>query len=285
MGTLNVTVNNVAPEITGDLSNLHVNEGQAFVLSNTGGPTIHLGLGISDPGFDNPLNPTTPPTGNQFTETFSNVTVNWGDSNSDTLTVINRTSPQGGPTTAQFQATSHTYADNGDYIVTVTAFDDNGGQLTPQQFTIHVDNVTPTLAISGAADVNEGACLHAESVVVGSGRRHDHSVDDQLGRRRTGCGRQPGERDAYVSWTANNNYTISATATDEDGTFAAGNTVDVAVHNVEPTLTISGARGRQRRLALHAEPVVVRTRAPTRSLNGPSIGATAFRLCPATRRA
>ena len=37
------------------------------------------------------------------------------------------------------------------------------------------------------------------------------------------------------------NYTISATATDEDGTFNAGNTVAVTVNNVAPTLAISGA--------------------------------------------
>ena len=41
--------------------------------------------------------------------------------------------------------------------------------------------------------------------------------------------------------TARTSYTISATATDEDGTFAAGNTVAVTVNNVAPTLTISGA--------------------------------------------
>ena len=37
------------------------------------------------------------------------------------------------------------------------------------------------------------------------------------------------------------NYVITASATDEDGTFAAGSTVAVAVHNVAPTLAISGA--------------------------------------------
>ena len=42
--------------------------------------------------------------------------------------------------------------------------------------------------------------------------------------------------------TATASYTISATATDEDGTFAAGNTVAVTVHNVAPTLAISGGR-------------------------------------------
>src|SRR5207247_2516005 len=36
-------------------------------------------------------------------------------------------------------------------------------------------------------------------------------------------------------------YSISATATDEDGTFEAGNTVAVSVLNVAPTLALSGA--------------------------------------------
>src|SRR5262249_57082849 len=37
-----------------------------------------------------------------------------------------------------------------------------------------------------------------------------------------------------------NDYTIKATATDEDGTWAAGNTVSVHVNNVAPTLTLIG---------------------------------------------
>src|SRR5205823_2465906 len=89
-------------------------------------------------------------------ETFTNVTVNWGDLTSDTLSIVNRTSPVGGPTTALLQDTPHTYADNGDYIVTITAFDDNGGQFTPQQFTIHVDNVAPFVDLTGPTVVDEG---------------------------------------------------------------------------------------------------------------------------------
>src|SRR5206468_615721 len=38
-----------------------------------------------------------------------------------------------------------------------------------------------------------------------------------------------------------NDYTVSATAADEDGTFAAGNTLTVHVQNVAPTLTQGGA--------------------------------------------
>src|SRR5207253_32765 len=37
-----------------------------------------------------------------------------------------------------------------------------------------------------------------------------------------------------------NDYTVTATATDEDGTFAAGNSVAVHVSNVAPTLVLSG---------------------------------------------
>ena len=35
-----------------------------------------------------------------------------------------------------------------------------------------------------------------------------------------------------------NDYVISATATDEDGTWAAGNTIPIHVNNVPPTLTL-----------------------------------------------
>src|SRR5439155_8111112 len=38
-----------------------------------------------------------------------------------------------------------------------------------------------------------------------------------------------------------NAYAITATATDEDGTFAAANSVSVAVSNVAPAVSISGA--------------------------------------------
>ena len=42
----------------------------------------------------------------------------------------------------------------------------------------------------------------------------------------------------YADGTAS--YTISATATDEDGTYAAGNTVSVTVNNVAPTANAGG---------------------------------------------
>jgi hypothetical protein len=150
-----VTVENVAPSLTGNLGTLHVNEGTPFVLSNLGGGVFNLGLGITDPGFDNPA------AGTQ--ETFTGMTVDWGDgTTSDALMVTGRVSDLvDGPTTALLQHTPHVYADNGDYVVTITLTDDDGGQLVPQQIVIHVDNVAPTLTLTtDSFTVNEGSVMN-----------------------------------------------------------------------------------------------------------------------------
>ena len=106
--TFTVTVSNVAPSLT-DVSPANtVSEGQAFVLSNLGGPLPNMGVGLSDPGFDNLLNtnPLVPPAiGDPLRETFTGFTIDWGDGTADTpVTIVNRVS--GGPgtaTTARFQ--------------------------------------------------------------------------------------------------------------------------------------------------------------------------------------
>src|SRR4029079_15819614 len=150
-----VTVNTVAPSITGPVNSLVVDEGQAFVLSDLGGATKNLGLGLTDPGFDNPLNPNpaSPGIADPTHETFTGVTINWGDGTAtDALAIVNRSTDLiDGPPTALFQHTPHIYADDGDYTVTITASADNGGALTPQTITIHVNNVTPTLAVTSVA--------------------------------------------------------------------------------------------------------------------------------------
>ena len=51
---------------------MQVDEGEEFTLSD-------LGIGLSDPGFDNPLNPLP---GGELQETFTGLMIDWGDGTS-----------------------------------------------------------------------------------------------------------------------------------------------------------------------------------------------------------
>jgi PKD repeat protein len=160
--TFVVVVTNVAPSLTGT-SNQVVNEGQVITLGS-------LGVGLTDPGFDNPNNPTAPPSGLQFTEEFAAHTINWGDGTTDVLNIANLDSDElDGPTTASFTSLNqllnrmdHVYADNGTYTVTIRVADDNMGAFANASlfqsgtqgvdyvdltFVIEVRNVVPTVTL------------------------------------------------------------------------------------------------------------------------------------------
>jgi len=175
--TFTVTVSNVAPSLTDtNPADNTVAEGTAFVLSNLGGPLQNMGVGISDPGFDNPLNsnPHVPPAiGDQFAETFTGYMIDWGDGTASTpVTIVNRVSGSPGtPTTALFQHAPHTYADDGVYTVRIRLADDNmsgnfttgtnGVDFIDVEFQITVTNVNPTLAAPApsAISINENGSV------------------------------------------------------------------------------------------------------------------------------
>src|SRR5205823_7166939 len=76
------------------------------------------------------------------------VTVDWGDGSFATSFDVS--------TTGTIPAQDHTYADGpSDHTVTVTV--DDGTEHTSKTFSVHVNNVPPSIAISGAATVNEGS--------------------------------------------------------------------------------------------------------------------------------
>jgi hypothetical protein len=164
--TTSVNVANVPPTLAGTTS-LTVNEGSPLTLNG-------LGVHLEDVGFDNPANQTPPPFGDQFQETFTSYTIDWGDGTSDTpVNVVMRTSGGPGvPTTALFDHASHTYADNGVYTVRVRVADDNmsgnfttgtnGVDYVDLEFTITVANVAPTLAAPApsAANINENGSVN-----------------------------------------------------------------------------------------------------------------------------
>src|SRR4029078_9137354 len=105
---------------------------------------------------------------------------------------------------------------------------------------VRVHTVSRAWAISGAADVNEGSSytLNLSSLDPGTDTIASWSIN--WGDSTEVVSGNPASA-SHTYADGNNSYTISATATDEDGTFAAGNTIGVTVHDVAPTLAISGA--------------------------------------------
>ncbi len=198
--TVAVTVHNVAPTLAISGAS-DVNEGSSYTLN----------LSSSDPG----------------TDTISQWTINWGDGTQ----VVS-----GNPSSV-----SHTYADgDASRTISATATDEDGTSAAGNTVSVAVHNVAPTLAISGAADVNEGSSytLSLSSSDPGTDTITQWTINWGDGTQVV-SGNPSSVSHTYADGDAS--YTISATATDEDGTFAAGNTVAVAVHNVAPTLVISGA--------------------------------------------
>ena len=150
--TFQVQVNNVAPTLDGVEPIPRLDEGTAFTLND-------LGITLSDPGFDNLLNPLVLG-GSQ--ETFTALTVDWGDGTPvDPLNIVNRVDGSPGvATTAEFEHSPHTYADNGLYTVTITAADDDGGAIA-ETFQIEVHNVAPTLVLTSRdLEISESETLN-----------------------------------------------------------------------------------------------------------------------------
>src|SRR5213076_1845894 len=115
---LSVHVNNVPPSIAIS-GNASLNEGSPYSLT--------LGA-VTDPG----------------TDTVSSYIVHWGDGQSDTY------SSNG--------AKPHTYADGpSDHSISVDLVDEDGTFTNRgNPLSVHVNNVAPSIAISGNANVNEG---------------------------------------------------------------------------------------------------------------------------------
>ena len=255
-----VLVSNVDPTLVGVEPVPAINEGQAFTLAD-------LGVTLTDPGFDNPFNPLVVG-GSQ--ETFTSLTVDWGDGTPATaLDVVNRVN--GGPgvaTTAEFEHDAHTYADNGLYTVTITVGDDDDG-LVEQTLQIQVNNVAPTLVLTDRElEISEGDTLDLFDL----GTFSDPGFDNPLNTGDLSNGGEVTETFSYtIDWgdgtvetgvlpatvvngsvgvdtlgtlidshlyldnDADNLFTITVTLSDDDGGFVTEQII-VTVLNVDPNL-------------------------------------------------
>jgi hypothetical protein len=202
--TTQVEVNNVAPSITisGDAN---VNEGSTY--------TLNLGA-VTDLGAD----------------TVSSYVVHWGDSSSDTY--------------ATNGDKTHTYADGpNSYDITVDLIDEDGTfSDAANDLAVSVLNVAPSIAISGAPNVNEGSAYSLTLGAVtdpGTDAVSSYIVHWGDGNSNTYSSNVGAKSHTYADGP--NSYDITVDLIDEDGTFSdAANDLSVSVLNVAPSIAISG---------------------------------------------
>ena len=242
--SVDLTVKNVPPVLVVAPDQM-VFEGSLLDLSAMGAPP--LALFIDDGTLD--------------THT---VTVDWGDGSiADPLTLF-------GSAGSFAVGGTHTYADNGTYIVTVTVTDDDTGSDT-KSFSVMVENVPPTLTLpykDQMVMVNEGSELTLVDLgtITDPGFRNDalntdetftYSIDwgdgtvIDAGTATIDDGGGVGDLtdasfDGMHTYADNDTYTVTVRIADDDmtGNFATGvvgidfveQTFSVTVKNVNPTL-------------------------------------------------
>src|SRR5262249_7874286 len=133
--------------------------------------------------------------------------------------------------------------DDGTYSnIRVEVADGHGHVVTSSAATLVVNNTAPALTLSGAATTNKTAVytLSLASSDPGNDTISSWTINRGAGAEPQVVSGNPSSV-THVFSTPAASRTISATATDEDGTYSAGNTVSVAVTNIAtPVLTISG---------------------------------------------
>ncbi|MBX3400769.1 MAG: PKD domain-containing protein [Gemmataceae bacterium] len=227
--TLPITVTNVAPTLALATGNLVATEGATVSIATVGT--------FTDPGFS-------------LSETYS-YTIAWGDGAvSKGAATVDALGSIGVPTTGSF-GSSHAYADNGLYTVSVTIADSNGGTSTGT-FSIQVTNVAPTLtlAVPAVVTVSEGAQLSLPTLAnfsdpgFGLGETFTYSVNwgdgtssggkasvFQVGGPDSPSLGKFGEAHTYAK---NGDYGVTVSLTDKDGGTSTA-TFTVKAVNVAPT--------------------------------------------------
>jgi hypothetical protein len=206
-GSKPITVNDVPPTIvlTG---NTTVNEGSLYSLT--------LGA-ITDPGQD----------------TVTGYKINWGDGNSDNFTGI----PTG-------QVKTHTYADGpNNFTITVDLTDEDGAHAASGSKPVTINNVAPTIALSGNASVNEGSPYSLTLGTItdpGQDTVSQYTINWGDGSSNTFSGVPTGQVKTHTYADGPNSYTITVDLTDEDGTYTSAGSKPVSVNDVPPTITLTG---------------------------------------------
>jgi large repetitive protein len=232
-----VVVANVPPTLT-VASDRATNSGTTLEI-------VNIGV-FSDPGFDNPN--ATPPTVESFT-----YQINWGDGTTiDTGAASIDVPGSAGVLTQGSLDGSHLYTMPGEYTVTVTVIDDDGGQDSGN-LTVTVSEVAPVLTVNVPDDLNldEGETFswpnlatftHANS---GTARQYNYSINWGNGHSSSGQvtditnnnGVAEGRFGGSHTYADNGTFTVTVRV-EVDGTSAFDQeSFSVVVANVNPSLS------------------------------------------------
>jgi large repetitive protein len=138
------------------------------------------------------------------------------------------------------QNVNHTFADNGNYNVTLTVTDKDGG-VTTQTVVAKVDNVAPTVvSIAKPPTIKEGESVTFSATVTDPGILDTLTYSWNFGDNTTLVTGQ----NVNHTFADNGNYNVVLTVTDKDGAITQ-QSISVTVDNVAPiVVSIAGADGK-----------------------------------------
>ncbi|PVX23992.1 MAG: hypothetical protein CW691_08925 [Candidatus Bathyarchaeum sp.] len=149
------------------------------------------------------------------------LTISWdfGDGNSDTTGTLNPT---------------HVYADDGDYLGTLTVADDDGESAT-DTLMVTVTNVAPVVDAGADQTLDEGDAVNFNGVASDPGTSDTLTVSWDFG---DGTADTIGTLSPTHVYYNEGTYIVTLTVTDDDGGIGT-DTLAVTVLNVAPTATLS----------------------------------------------
>jgi len=161
-------------------------------------------------------------------------TWHWSDGTPDTVVPAGTKSPI---------SQGHTFADNGNFSVTLVATDKDGGPSAVQTFGVSVSNTAPNVTLSGPTSGAEGATLSYTATATdpgGSDQTQGFTFDWNWGdgSSHTVTPAKTASPNTASHVFDGGTYTVTVTVTDKDGGFAT-RTQSVAIANVAPTLAIA----------------------------------------------
>jgi PKD repeat protein len=133
---------------------------------------------------------------------------------------------------------AHVYPNDGQYLLRVAVMDD-GGEEGFGYASITILNVAPTVAITGGT-ANEGSPANLSATIIDPGQEDSWWVQINYGDGSQPEWRSVNSRDFTLNhvYADNGTYTVTFQVWDDDGSGSA--TTQVVVHNVAPTVTVTG---------------------------------------------